>query len=65
MRGTKLVMGGILFVGYPAACTEAPATFPLQSIDSLHLDELGTLTLLLLDPDIYGFKHILSQIICH
>ena len=23
------------------------------------------LTLVLLDPDIYGFKHILSQIICH
>ena len=23
------------------------------------------LTLVLLDPHIYGFKHILSQIICH
>ena len=23
------------------------------------------LTLVLLDTDIYGFKHILSQIICH
>ena len=23
------------------------------------------LTLVLLNPDIYGFKHILSQIICH
>ena len=26
---------------------------------------LHLLNLVLLDPDIYGFKHILSQIICH
>ena len=29
------------------------------------LNKGSSLTLVLLDPDIYGFKHILGQIICH
>ena len=37
----------------------------VASLDTNVNSWLHLLTLVLLDPDIYGFKHILSQIICH
>ena len=38
---------------------------PDDSALCLLITTIVVLTLVLLDPDIYGFKHILSQIICH